>query len=158
MAGLAKQTDEPGTLNNLAGAAQAAQGAMKQGIAQSNATTSGQMMQLGQQLKQNQGQVAQSVTNRGLGNTSVANTLAQAPLNTYNLASANVQNQGSDRLSQLYAQLAQLKLQGGEDLFSGQVNQTNAATASAGEYANSPAGSKSQLNNLAAQQRTPITL
>lgn len=134
--GMSKQSGGP--LDNLANAAQQATGALKQGVAQSQQTTSGEMGQLQQTMKQQQGQVQQGVINRGLGNTSVANTLAQVPMNTYNLASANVQNQGSDRLAQLYAQLAQLKLQGGEDQFQGGLGLGNQAISSAAQQAAAP--------------------
>lgn len=131
MPGMSK--DPTAGLDNLNAAAQAAQGSMKQGIAQSNATTSGQMMQLQQQLKQGQGAAAQGAVNRGLGNTSVANSMAQMPLQTYNMGAADVANQGSQRLAQLYSQLAQLKLQGGEDQLNGGVNLMNASTSQAAQ-------------------------
>lgn len=134
MPGMSKQPNAP--LDNLANAAQQAQGFLKQGVAQSQQTTSGQMMQLGQNLQQQQGAAAQSAVNRGIGNTSVMNSLSQQPLQTYNLAAAQVQNQGSERLAQLYQQLAQLKLQGGEDQLTGGVNLANASTAQQAQKAN----------------------
>lgn len=125
-----------GGLPNLAQAAQQAQGSMNQAITASNNTTSGAMMGLGQQLKQQQGQAAQGAVNRGLGNTSVMNAMQQMPMQNYNMGVANVQNQGAERLAQLYSQLAQLKLQGGEDMLSGNVNLMNAGTSQAQQQAN----------------------
>lgn len=82
----------------------------------SNNTTSGAQMQLGQQLQQNQGQVAQNLTNRGLGNTTVAQTMQQAPLQTYNQGMANVANQGAERQMSAYGSLANMQAQGGQGL------------------------------------------
>jgi len=77
-------------------------------------TTSSQQMQLGQQLQNNQSQVAQSLTNRGLGNTTVANTMQQAPLQTYNMGMAQVANQDALRQMGAYNNLAQMSAQGGQ--------------------------------------------
>lgn len=82
----------------------------------SSSTMQGQQMQLGQQLHQNQGQVAQSLTNRGLGNTTVANTMQQAPLQTYNQGMANVQDAGAMRQMQGYQNLANAAMQGGQQI------------------------------------------
>ena len=82
----------------------------------SNNTTSGQMMQAGQQLQQQQGQVAQNLTNRGLGNTTVAQTMQQAPLQTYNQNVNNIQNAGAERQMGAYDQLAGQQAQGGQQL------------------------------------------
>lgn len=76
-------------------------------------TTSGQQMQLGQQLQQNQANVAQNLTNRGLGNTTVSQTMAQAPLQTYNLGTAQLQNIGALRQMGAYGNLANAAMQGG---------------------------------------------
>lgn len=82
----------------------------------SNNTTSGAQMQLGQQLQQNQGQVSQNLVNRGLGNSTVAQTMQQAPLQTYNQGMANVANQGAERQMQAYGSLANMQAQGGQSL------------------------------------------
>ncbi len=58
-------------------------------------TTSGQLQGLQQQLGQNQASVTQGLTNAGLANSTTLPNELQAPLQTYNLAAANVQNQGA---------------------------------------------------------------
>lgn len=80
----------------------------------SGQTTSAQQMQLGQQLQQNQAGVAQNMASRGLGNTTVSQTMAQAPLNTYNMGMANVQNLDAQRQMSAYGNLAQMSAQGGQ--------------------------------------------
>jgi hypothetical protein len=79
-------------------------------------TTSSQQMQLGQQLQNNQSQIGQSLTNRGLGNTTVANTMQQAPLQTYNMGMAQVGNQDALRQMSAYNNLAQMSAQGGQQI------------------------------------------
>jgi hypothetical protein len=81
-----------------------------------NNTTGSQMGQLGQQLQQNQASIGQNLTNRGLGNTTVAQTMQQAPLQTYNSGVSQVQNQGAMRNMQQYNQLAGMYAQGGQGL------------------------------------------
>lgn len=104
------------------GGAQQAQGYnyglqnLQQALNASNNTTSGQMMQLQQQLGQNQGSIQQNLASRGLGNSSVGATLGQAPLQTYNLAASQVQNQGALRQMQAYQNLAQGAMQGGQNI------------------------------------------
>ena len=58
-------------------------------------TTSGQLQGLQQQLGQSQASVTQGLTNAGLANSTTLPNELQAPLQTYNLAAANVQNQGA---------------------------------------------------------------
>lgn len=89
---------------------------LNKSLAASQQTTSAQQMQLGQQLQQNQGQVQQSLANRGLGNTTVANTMQQAPMQTYNQGMAQVQNQGAMRSMQGYDALANAAMQGGSQI------------------------------------------
>lgn len=102
------------------GAAQSGYGAAQQNLAKSlqasGNTTSSQEMQLGQQLQQNQGNVQQSLANRGLGNTTISNTMQQVPQQTYNMGMAQVQNQGALRQMQGYQNLANTQLQGGMGL------------------------------------------
>lgn len=98
----------------VTGGYQAAQQNLMNSLNASNNTTSSQQMQLGQQLQQNQGNVQQMMTNRGLGNTTIAGTMSQVPLNTYNMGMAQVQNQGALRQMAAYNNLAQLQAQGGQ--------------------------------------------
>lgn len=71
-------------------------------------------MQLQQQLAQNQGKTQQGLINSGLGNTTVAQTMQQAPLQTYNLGMAKLQDQLAGQQSAVYGQGAQLQAQGGD--------------------------------------------
>lgn len=133
---LSSTMQNPG-LNALNQGVQQGVGSLQNAIKQQQNTTSGQMAGLQQQLQQNLGKTTQGAVNRGLGNTSVLNTLQQAPMQTYNLAAQNVQNNQAQNLAQLYSQLAQAQMGGGEDLLSGYLNAlsgqannqaTNAAT------------------------------
>lgn len=89
---------------------------LQQSLQASNNTTSGAMNQLGQQLQQNQGNVQQGLINRGLDNTTVSQTMQQAPLQTYNQGALNVQNAGAERQMQAYNSLAGMQAQGGAGL------------------------------------------
>lgn len=79
----------------------------------SGQTTQFQQQQLGQQLQNNQSNIAQSLTNRGLGNTTIANTMQQAPLQTYNMGMAQVGDLNAQRQMQAYGNLANAGMQGG---------------------------------------------
>jgi hypothetical protein len=79
----------------------------------SGQTTQAQQQQLGTQLQQNQANVAQNMTNKGLGNTSISQTMAQAPLQSYNLGMAQVGDLGAQRQMQAYGNLANASAQGG---------------------------------------------
>lgn len=72
----------------------------------SNNIYSGAQAQLGQQLQQNQGQVQQNTVNQGLGNSTVAQTMQQAPLQTYNQGMLNLANAQQQANTQQYDQLA----------------------------------------------------
>ena len=74
----------------------------------------GQQNQAGQQLQQNQGRVQQGLVNSGLGNTTVAQTMQQAPLQTYNNAMLNLTGAQNQATSQGYGQLAGMQAQGGQ--------------------------------------------
>lgn len=99
------------------GAAQSGYAGAQANLAKSlqlnNNTTSSQMGQLGQQLNQNLGSVQQNLANRGLGNTTVSQTMNQAPVQTYNNGAAQVQNQQAMRGMQGLDQLANLQMAGG---------------------------------------------
>jgi hypothetical protein len=79
----------------------------------SGQTTNAQQMQLGTQLQQNQANVQQNMTNRGLGNTSVSQTMGQAPIQSYNLGMAQVGDLNAQRQMQAYGNLANASAQGG---------------------------------------------
>lgn len=82
----------------------------------SGQTTQAGQMQLGQQLHQQQGQVQQNLTNRGLGNTTVANSMQQQPMQTYNLGMAQLNDLGNQRQMQGYDALANAAMQGGQGM------------------------------------------
>jgi hypothetical protein len=75
-------------------------------LANSNNLYSGAQAQLGTQLKQNQGQVQQNLVNSGLGNSTVAQTMQQAPLQTYNQGMLNLTNAQQQANTGQYDQLA----------------------------------------------------
>lgn len=77
-------------------------------------TTSGENMQLGNTLQQQQSGISQNLANRGLGNTTVAATAAQAPMQAYNTAMANVANQGAIRTMSADQNIAGLQAQSGQ--------------------------------------------
>lgn len=79
----------------------------------SNNTTQFQQGQLQQQLQNNQANIAQNLTNRGLGNTTIADTMAQAPLQTYNMGMAQLGDLNAMRQMQAYGNLANAAMQGG---------------------------------------------
>lgn len=80
----------------------------------SGQTTNAQQMQLTDQLNQNQGNVAQNLAQRGLGNTTVSQTMAQAPIKTFNQGMAQVGDLNAQRQMGAYGNLAQAAMQGGQ--------------------------------------------
>lgn len=80
-----------------------------------NTTQAGQM-QLGQQLQQNQAGIAQNMASRGLGNSSISQTMAQAPLQTYNLGMAQLGDLGAMRGMSAFGNLANAQMQGGNQV------------------------------------------
>jgi len=122
MSGPGSQSFQPATagynfgLQNLSKAAQL-----------SGQTTQGQQLALGNQLNQQLGGLNQSLTSRGLGNTTVANTMQQAPLQSYNLGMAQVGDLSAMRQMQAYQNLANYAGQGGSQIsqFAQPYAQTN---------------------------------
>jgi hypothetical protein len=82
----------------------------------SGQTTQFQQQQLGQQLQNNEANVGQNLTNRGLGNTTISQTMAQAPLQTYNMGMAQVGDLNAQRQMQAYGNLANAAMQGGNSI------------------------------------------
>lgn len=95
---------------------------LQQSLQLNNQTAQGQMNQAGQQLQQNQGRVQQGLINSGLGNTTVAQTMQQAPLNTYNNAIQNIQGQQAQRGMGVQSQMAGVNAGAGNAMAS-QYNQ-----------------------------------
>src|SRR6202043_71754 len=107
-----------------------------------------QQMQLGQQLQQNQGNVQQSLANRGLGNTTISNVMQQVPQQTYNMGMAQVANQGAMRQMQGYNNLAQMQAQGGQAMSQMQqpYAQTNATMGAMQQMKPGPQSDFNQAN------------
>lgn len=99
---------------------------------------------LGQQYQQNAANVQQNAINQGLGNTTVADTLQQAPLQTYNTGMQNLLGQQQGAAANIYGQGASL----GEQ-YAGLANQAamNAAT-NAQSQTNSGIGAAPALGAL----------
>ena len=75
-----------------------------------------------QQYLQNAGQVQSRLTNTGLGNTTIAQTMQQAPLDTLNNALLNIQSQQQKQAADIYGQEAQAYMQP-SDLLAQLLNQ-----------------------------------
>lgn len=69
-----------------------------------------------QQYYQNAGQVQQGLANSGLGNTTVAQNMMQAPMQTYNNALLNLTGQQQGKASDIYGQAAGVQQQSGDVL------------------------------------------
>lgn len=91
-------------------------GSLNKSMKSITGSDSSQMMGAQQQLQQNQGRVQQGLINSGLGNTTVAQTMQQAPLQTYNTAVQGIQNNTQHQQMQGYDQLASQQAQGGMSL------------------------------------------
>ncbi len=80
-------------------------GSLQKSLQATSKNNQAAMLQAQQQLAQNQGRVQQNAINSGLGNTSVAQSLQQAPLQTYNQAVANIQNNQNQATAKGYEAL-----------------------------------------------------
>jgi hypothetical protein len=69
-----------------------------------------------QQYQQNAGNVQENLVNSGLGNTTVAQTLQQAPLQTLNNALLNITGQQQGQAANIYGQQAGIQSQTGNNL------------------------------------------
>ncbi len=109
-----------GTLSSpgasLAGGYNGALGSLNQAMKLFQGSDSSQLMQAQQGLQQNQGKVQQNLINNGLGNTSVASTLQQAPLQTYNQQVAGINNNLAQNQAGTLMQGAGLQAQGGSQM------------------------------------------
>jgi hypothetical protein len=85
-------------------------------LAASQNTQSGQQAMLGNQLQNNLGNVQQGLTNSGLANSTIMQSMKQAPLQTYNLGMLNSQNQGNLINMGAYQNLANMAAAGGQAL------------------------------------------
>lgn len=110
-ASLATPAANQGPIGNASNAYDIAMNRLNQSLKLGQNTTSGEMMQANQQLQQNQGRVQQGLINSGLGNTTVAQTMQQAPLQTYNQAIQNIQNAGAKNEQGVLGQQSQTALE-----------------------------------------------
>lgn len=99
--------------NALSGGYNAALGSLNKSMKMLQGSDSSQLMQAQQGLAQGQGKVQQGLINSGLGNTTVAQTMQQAPLQTYNQQVAGIQNNLAKDQSSVMGQGAGLQAQGG---------------------------------------------
>lgn len=95
---------------------QGALSSLQKSLKMMQGSDSSQLMQAQQGLAQNQGKVQQGLINSGLGNTTVAQTMQQAPLQTYNTQVAGIHNNMQHQMAQGYNDLAGAQLKGGMDL------------------------------------------
>lgn len=89
---------------------------------------------LGQQLQTAQGQATQSATSRGLGDTTIANTMQDQPIRQYNDAMNAVTEQQSAMKSGLETQAGQAAQQGSNSI-AGFINGRTDQGPNTGEYA-----------------------
>lgn len=88
-------------------------GDLNKALKLSQGSDSAQLMQAQQGLMQNQGKVQQGLINSGLGNTTVAQTMQQAPLQSYNQQVAGIQNNLANQQIGILGQGAQTQAAGG---------------------------------------------
>jgi hypothetical protein len=112
----ANLTQYQNALNQLAGGYNSAEGSINNALATSGQYGQYQMGQLGLQLQQNLGQQQQSAVSRGLGNTTIANTMQALPQMQYNQAATDVMNQAANRASGLQLDLSQLQTGGANQI------------------------------------------
>lgn len=88
-------------------------GSLQNSLKSIKGSDSSQLMQAQQGLQQNQGKVQQGLINSGLGNTTVAQTMQQAPLQTYNQQVAGINNNMQQQQMKGFESLAGMQGQGG---------------------------------------------
>lgn len=126
---------------------------LKDALQNTQGIYSGQEAAAGQQLKQNQGNVQQNLVNKGLGNTTVSQTMQQAPLQTYNQSMLNIANAQAQAQNSQLDQLAQTYSGGGQAL-GGLSNQTNANYAQSQNAANGQQNQAAMLGSQLSNQNS----
>jgi hypothetical protein len=101
---------------SLGGGYNAALGSLNKALGLLQGSDTSQMMQAQNQLTQSQGKTQQGLINSGLGNTTVAQTLQQAPLQTYNQNVQGIQNNLAKDQASVLGQGAQLQAGGGAQM------------------------------------------
>jgi hypothetical protein len=84
------------------------------GFDMSGQAMQGQQKLLRQQYQNQLGDLQQQMTNRGLGGTSIAQTMQQGPMRTYNQGMADLSNQNALRQMQMLQAMAGMQAQGGQ--------------------------------------------
>lgn len=100
----------------LTGGTNNALGSLNQAMKLLQGSDQSQLNAAQQGLQQNQGKVQQGAINAGLGNTSVAQTLQQAPLQTYNNQVTGINNSLNQAQAGVLGQGAGLQAQGGNQM------------------------------------------
>jgi hypothetical protein len=103
-------------LDYVAGGSNQAIGALNQALQSNSQAYGGLENQAQQQYQQNAGAVQSNLANSGLGNTTVAQTMAQAPLQTLNNALLNITGQQQGAASNIYGQQANTYNQAGNSM------------------------------------------
>lgn len=117
--------------NNIQQGGSQAQAAIQQAINNSNTFGQTALTQVQQQLQNAQGSSLQSAVGRGLGNTTITDSLAAQNQRTANLATENIQEQQANRLSALNLNQANQYASTGSQL-AGQSNQQASTTSRGG--------------------------
>lgn len=105
-----------GTLGTSQTGYNSALGSLNKSLGLLQGSDSSQLMAAQQGLQQNQGKVQQGLINSGLGNTTVAQTMQQAPLQTYNQQVAGIKNNLANQEVGVLGAGAGLQAQGGNNL------------------------------------------
>lgn len=134
-------------LTYSAGGSNQAIGALNNALNSNNQAYGGLENQAQQQYKQNAGAVNSNLVNSGLGNTTVAQTMQQAPLQTLNNALLNITGQQQGQAANIYGQQA------------GIFNQSGNALANLDMAQNAQGLQQQQVNNqqMAANRKPQVT-
>jgi hypothetical protein len=117
MAGLApQQSMAANPVNYSAAGGVSALNNLNQALNANQNAYQGLQNQAQQQYKQNAGAVQANLANAGLGNTTVAQTMAQAPLQTLNNALLNITGQQQGQAANLYGQQANVNQNTGNSI------------------------------------------
>jgi hypothetical protein len=116
---------------------------LNQALQSNSQAYGGELNQLQNQYQQNLGNVQQNLVNSGLNNTTVAQNMAQAPLQTYNNGVLNVLGQQQGAATGIYGTASQEALQA-------------AMAAQANAQQNSAMGTQNYYNTEYNQQRPNV--
>jgi hypothetical protein len=111
--------------NSIQSGTQNALGNLNSALNANNQAYGGLQNQAQQQYQQNAGAVQQHLAQSGLGNTTVAGTMAQAPMQTLNNSLLNIGGQQQAADANLYSQMAGINQAGGNSLANAQMGTQN---------------------------------